>query len=598
MFDLTKAKNKKHLLEFIGIDEKTFASVLFFTEKNKQNVQSILDHYETDSLPYNIFQKHKIPKKSKNKILQYRTVWEASRETARVFKTLNRRLSSFIEARLQNFPHQSSYGFVKGKNILENAIQHTGKKYILHVDIENFFPSISIKMIHEAFVKLGVTHEVSGLLSQFVTIHDMLPQGIHTSPTISNLAFYETDNEIYSYSKRNNLTYTRYVDDITISSNSSPPKLEDINAILKNNSFNIAKEKCFTSKLGQAHFVTGLSVTDKKRPHIPRYTKRKLAQELYYCQKFGIRDHLDQAGPYQELQRDLNRLDGLIRYVSYIEKGKFTQLASLWNIMLEKEGLSPSYDKSLYIENPQDIFLHFDETTFCYNNAYYLVICMSSIRGKENRQKIIRTVNDTLDDYYASPFRGHEEIEKDLKNEKLHRCVADQDLRNSFQDSLKTLPYESYIILKKIPNENYCENDYLQLVLKIILDRLITYHGHNINFIFEKNSKIKLDSLKKYINLLSQDIRDHNKKSSKFKYDINMASKAEAPEISIPDFIAGIFKDYVEKKGVNKKNPEFKKLLSYREFEGIRDKIILIYDFNNNKVFTRKREFTHESWRP
>lgn len=49
----------------------------------------------------------------------------------------------------QKYTAQSGiYGFLEGKNIIDNAKRHLNKKWILNVDIKDFFISINIKRIY------------------------------------------------------------------------------------------------------------------------------------------------------------------------------------------------------------------------------------------------------------------------------------------------------------------------------------------------------------------------------------------------------------------------------------------------------------------
>ncbi|MFH1328838.1 MAG: reverse transcriptase domain-containing protein, partial [Candidatus Bathyarchaeota archaeon] len=45
-------------------------------------------------------------------------------------------------------PHPAVHGFRKGRSIVSNAKKHTGKQYVLNVDLADFFPSITRKRIY------------------------------------------------------------------------------------------------------------------------------------------------------------------------------------------------------------------------------------------------------------------------------------------------------------------------------------------------------------------------------------------------------------------------------------------------------------------
>ncbi|MBQ3504213.1 MAG: hypothetical protein IJA75_05890 [Oscillospiraceae bacterium] len=64
---------------------------------------------------------------------------------------------------------------------------------------------------------------------------------------------------------------------------------------------------------GQQQSVTGIVVNEKLS--IPADYRRKLRQELYYCKKFGIREHLQKTG--LELAEDTYRMQ-LLGKVNYV----------------------------------------------------------------------------------------------------------------------------------------------------------------------------------------------------------------------------------------------------------------------------------------
>ena len=97
------------------------------------------------------------------------------------------------------------------------------------------------------------------------------------------------------------------------------PSREELEKIIKDEGFELSNEKFRITKLGQAHYVTGLSVSDiNNGPHVPRRMKRRLREELYFCRKYGIVGHLSRIGE-PTIQSGVNRLNGYVHYVAHIE---------------------------------------------------------------------------------------------------------------------------------------------------------------------------------------------------------------------------------------------------------------------------------------
>ena len=114
---------------------------------------------------------------------------------------------------------ERTHGFIAGRSIKTNARYHVGKKYILAMDIKDFFPSIGIDKVYEVFYQKSRKEDVSLIYARLCTYADRLPQGAPTSPALSNIVFLPVDNRITDQCDRMNLTYSRYADDLTFASN-------------------------------------------------------------------------------------------------------------------------------------------------------------------------------------------------------------------------------------------------------------------------------------------------------------------------------------------------------------------------------------------
>lgn len=110
------------------------------------------------------------------------------------------------------------HGGVKKKNNISNAKPHQGKKYIFTTDLKDFYPSIKSKKIHNTFLDLGFNKQFALYITKLTTWKGELPQGTPTSTHISNIIFLETDYQLIKICEENGITYTRYIDDLTFSS--------------------------------------------------------------------------------------------------------------------------------------------------------------------------------------------------------------------------------------------------------------------------------------------------------------------------------------------------------------------------------------------
>ena len=274
--------------------------------KDKGDEFSIEENYPVKrnslNMPYfeNISDLHKILKLEHIDVYSYHNFNISNGKKERLItspsKNLKQRQKWILNYILYNFNAiDCAHGFTKTKSIVTNAKCHVNKKEIGCLDIKDFFPSISAKQIFDVFRNFGYGEELAMELCKLCTYEDCLPQGAPTSPMLSNIVFAPIDSEILQYSKENNLVYTRYADDITISADEDISNhLCEVKKIIQKYGFEINEQKTHIMKDNYRKMVTGLVVTDTVK--VPQKFKRKFRQEIYYCEKFGVEQHLKNIG--------------------------------------------------------------------------------------------------------------------------------------------------------------------------------------------------------------------------------------------------------------------------------------------------------------
>ena len=211
-----------------------------------------------------------------------------------------------------------AHGFESNRSIKTHAELHAKHDYVVCMDIRDFFPSITQDKIVSLFKQIGYTTRASQELARLCCFKGVLPQGAPTSPKLANIICKRMDREIKKYAKTNNITYSRYADDLTFSSNSNMPTLiAEITGILEKYDFKINAEKTQTFAIGEPKFITGL-VVQNGIVRIPKQFKRELRKEIHFCQKFGVLVHLQNTNAthfvnYRE------HLYGKAYYVNMIE---------------------------------------------------------------------------------------------------------------------------------------------------------------------------------------------------------------------------------------------------------------------------------------
>lgn len=187
--------------------------------------------------------------------------------------------------------HKASTGFKKRKNIKDNAEPHLGKICLLKMDLKDFFPSITLPRVINVFRRFGYPPNISFYLARLCCLEDCLPQGAATSPTLSNLIAIRLDKRLSALSKKWDIRYTRYADDLTFSGSSISIKYIDVvDRIVCEEGFKVNKEKTTLSRSKGKRVVTGLSVSGDKLK-VPREFKRRLRQHVHFIAKYGYFSH-------------------------------------------------------------------------------------------------------------------------------------------------------------------------------------------------------------------------------------------------------------------------------------------------------------------
>ncbi|MFC3561195.1 reverse transcriptase family protein [Pedobacter jamesrossensis] len=188
-------------------------------------------------------------------------------------------------------PSRYAKAYIPKRNILENVRYHRNKGIVLTLDIQNFFPSIKRSDIENIFLRIGYSSNVSNLLSKLCCCDNVLPQGAHTSPYLSNIYLNSFDDVVAKYCKSFNIRFTRYADDMIFSGNFEVEMLIDfVRLELKNIGLILNEEKIKIMHPNNRQIVTGIVVN--KVIQIPKQQRLAIKQEIFFIKKYGVSDHL------------------------------------------------------------------------------------------------------------------------------------------------------------------------------------------------------------------------------------------------------------------------------------------------------------------
>lgn len=181
-------------------------------------------------------------------------------------------------------------GFARNRSNRTNAAIHIGKSWVQKFDLKNFFDSVTRDQVIRSIRSLGIADEPSELLTKLTTFRGSLPQGAPSSPILSNLVLAEVDTLLFQLATSQNLTYSRYADDLTFGGDARFDLTSEVKRVITSFGFQLNESKSRVAGPGHPRFVTGLFVDDQQL-RLRKSFKRDLVRHLYFVEKFGLAEH-------------------------------------------------------------------------------------------------------------------------------------------------------------------------------------------------------------------------------------------------------------------------------------------------------------------
>ena len=231
-------------------------------------------------------------------------------------------IQSTIDSRILSsvtIVHPAAVGFRCGRSVVDNAAPHLGKRYVLKMDIHDFFGSIRSPRVRQTFKKIGYPENVSKVLGALCCLHRHLPQGAPTSPALSNIVGYEMDRKLAALAAEYGVTYTRYADDLTFSGDVFPKEqiIPQVKRIIRDEKFEPNHKKTHFMNQSSRKIITGVSVASGVKLTIPKSKKREIRKNVYFILTKGLAEHQRRIGSHDPAY--LKRLIGMLCYWRAIE---------------------------------------------------------------------------------------------------------------------------------------------------------------------------------------------------------------------------------------------------------------------------------------
>lgn len=246
----------------------------------------------------------------------YRKICKPSFKLKEVQKAINKKILQLIP--LPSFLH----GAVKGKSTKTLAQQHTGKPFVLTVDIKDFYPNIHYSKVISIYSGIGCSGNVARLLTKLCTYDGCLAQGFPTSSSIANLTLAGMAPRFEGIEKQHNIKIGSFQDDLIISGGYRIPELFSLfERVVRQEGFVLhLGEKKKAMPRSERQETVGYVINHKV--NVPKDYYRKLRTTIHLCKVKGI---VAIAGdvPVETFRQSLI---GRIQYVMDVNPTKGKQL--------------------------------------------------------------------------------------------------------------------------------------------------------------------------------------------------------------------------------------------------------------------------------
>lgn len=270
-------------------------------------------------------------------------------------KSIQQQLNFYLQTLYTSLNQQSSFGFVKKekdkdvKNIRSNASLHLRKEYVLNIDLEDFFHSVSASRVRFMFMSppFDFDRELATCLALLCCFNKRLPMGAPTSPALSNFACIEMDKRLKHLAANNKLVYSRFADDITFSSDYriSEKIITEIKIEISNHGFRINPDKYRLQRHTNKQLVTGIKVNQKL--NVERAYIRNIRAVLHDMEANGLYTAAKKYFKKNTLRENwesafISSIEGKIRFVGFVRGTNDTIYIKL------KDKLSKAYAFGIY----------------------------------------------------------------------------------------------------------------------------------------------------------------------------------------------------------------------------------------------------------
>jgi hypothetical protein len=212
---------------------------------------------------------------------------------------------------------------------IANAQQHVHGGITIALDISNFFPSTTELVVNQIWRRLfRQPPSVADCLTRLTTYQNMLPQGWKTSSYLAALALWDVEPEIEARLREAGNVYTRFVDDITVSSATHMTKagqreiIGGIAAILTKKGLRIKRSKLVIAARGGVAEVTGVRL----KAGAIRFSRTRYRMLRAEIQEFCTNSNMSE-------EERISRRRSFMGQIDYVRRLSSTQAEALRRLL-------------------------------------------------------------------------------------------------------------------------------------------------------------------------------------------------------------------------------------------------------------------------
>ncbi|MBP8232853.1 MAG: trypsin-like peptidase domain-containing protein [Rhizorhabdus sp.] len=226
------------------------------------------------------------------------------------------------------------HGFVPERSVKTNAEAHGRRRFVVNLDLKDFFPTITESRVKGLLGALAVDDRVAEIIARLCCVNDHLPQGAPTSPVLSNMICFRLDTELLRVAKAARSIYTRYADDITFSSYQPPAPLFEgalpavgrfspdtlaptLRNVFAGNGFVVNPDKAHYADRNSRRIVTGVKINASL--NVDRRYVRHIRALLHSVETLGLGDAQQKYTDAGGKGVIAEHLRGKIAYVTHLK---------------------------------------------------------------------------------------------------------------------------------------------------------------------------------------------------------------------------------------------------------------------------------------